>query len=225
MTKGPALVAGSDTPEGSAFTMSTIGRALEERRRELGIGQEVAADAVGVSRSTFAAYEHDARRISPEVLRPLAHFLDVSLVEVLELYGATCVAQARRVLFGDEPPASPSPFSGARARRATRDDMSILERVYFDTVPEKVPAVALATFEERAGHASAPVGGPSAVVLEESEKKRKKKRKKKSATKNAKRTKDDKRRPKDKVKEKSKASLKDHQSKKRRKKAKDKKKR
>jgi transcriptional regulator with XRE-family HTH domain len=225
MTKGPALAAGNDSPEVSAFTMSTIGRALEERRRELGIGQEVAADAVGVSRSTFAAYEHDTRRISPEVLRPLAHFLDVSLVEVLELYGATCVAQARRVLFGDEPPAPPSPFSGARARRATRDDMSIVERVYFDTVPEKVPAVALATFEERAGHAASPVGDAGAVVEGESEKKRKKKHKKKSAAKNDKRAKDDKRRPKGKAKEKAKASLKDHQSKKHRKKAKNKKKR
>jgi transcriptional regulator with XRE-family HTH domain len=135
----------------------TIGRALEERRRELELGHEAAAELIGVSRSTYTGYERDARRISPEVLRPLAHFLDVGVVEILELYGATCVFQARRVLMGNEAPTTTTPFAEVRARRLSRDDTTIVERVYFDTTPEKVPTVALAIHDERVAHVGSSV--------------------------------------------------------------------
>ena len=79
----------------------TIGGALSERRRVLKWDQTCAASAIGVNRSTHAAYEHDSRRLSAETLRPLATFLMLTLDEILELYGATCVTQARRVLFGE----------------------------------------------------------------------------------------------------------------------------
>ena len=115
----------------------TIGAALGERRRELGLDQSKAANAIGVNRSTYAAYERDARRLSAEVLRPLAEFLALSLEEILKLYAATCVTQARRVLFGepssDSEPVVESAKSDSVMRRAARgDDMSVVQRVYFD---------------------------------------------------------------------------------------------
>ncbi len=157
MTKGPALSA-DDNPRGVVSSaLRTIGRALAERRRELDLGHEAAAELIGVSRSTYTGYERDARRISPEVLRPLAHFLNVGVVEILELYGATCVFQARRILMGNEAPTATTPFAEVRARRLSRDDTTIVERVYFDTTPEKVPTVALAIHDERVAHVGASV--------------------------------------------------------------------
>ncbi len=190
MTKGPALSAEDNLHDVVTRASRTIGRALQERRRELGLGQEAAADLVGVSRSTYTGYERDARRISPEVLRPLAHFLDIGVAEILELYGATCVFQARRILVGSEEPTVTSPFAGVRAGRLSRDDTTSVERVYFDTTPEKVSTVALATHDERAVHGGSPVAlaSPSDVattnrkkLLKKQQKKRKKKRAEKTS--------------------------------------------
>ena len=60
----------------------------------------------------------------------VADFLDVTIDTVLDLYGATCVEQARRVLepnSGDEG----STTSSGRAR-SRRHDVAVIERVYFD---------------------------------------------------------------------------------------------
>lgn len=141
----------------------TIGHALGERRRLLGLDQGTAANRIGISRSTYAAYEHGGRRPSVDVLRSLAKFLDVTLDEVLELYGATCIVLARLALMRDmltdgESGAGLSDAASEVAdaaaaivaeadaakgaavvevtpRRAMRnDDMSVLKRVYFDVV-------------------------------------------------------------------------------------------
>lgn len=181
MMKGPALPSDGDAADASSLVPETIGQALAERRRELGVGQDVAADAVGISRSTFAAYERDARRVSPEFLRPLAGFLEVSLVEVLELYGVTCVLQARRALFGDEVPIASTAPRGMRTRPTKREDMAIVERVYFDVTPAKVPTVALANFDEHVTTAT-PLGH-TRNASDESEKKRSKKKHSKKKTK------------------------------------------
>ena len=108
----------------------TIGRALAARRRDTGLDQETVAASLGVSRSTYASYERGTRRPSAETLRAVALFLDVSIDAVLDLYGATCVEQARRVLEPDShdggPTTSPSRV-GAR-----RHDVAVIERVYFE---------------------------------------------------------------------------------------------
>ena len=105
----------------------TIGRALAARRRDTGLDQETVAASLGVSRSTYASYERGTRRPSVETLRAVALFLDVSIDAVLDLYGATCVEQARRVLEPDShdggPTTSPSRV-GAR-----RHDVAVIERV------------------------------------------------------------------------------------------------
>lgn len=74
---------------------ATIGSALRNRRRELGIDQKDAAAQIGMSRTTFSSYERDLQRPSAEVLPPLAGFLDVTIEEMLTLYGATCIEALR----------------------------------------------------------------------------------------------------------------------------------
>ena len=109
----------------------TIGRALAARRRDTGLDPEAAAVRLGVTRSTYTAYEHGSRRPSVATLRAVADFLDVTTDVVLELYGVTCVEQARRVLQPDVVDnASTASSSGTRA--AHRHDVTVIERVYFD---------------------------------------------------------------------------------------------
>jgi transcriptional regulator with XRE-family HTH domain len=75
--------------------IATIGSALKYRRGDLGIDQADAAARIGMSRTTFSSYERDLQRPSVEVLPALAQFLDVTLDEILDLYGATCIAALR----------------------------------------------------------------------------------------------------------------------------------
>ena len=110
----------------------TVGRALVRRRDELSISRDAAAESVGVSRSTYSAYEGDRRRLSPEALRTLAVFLNVGLEEILELYGETCVIQARRVLLGGSPVGTAGDSRTGIRRTARNNDMAIVERVYFE---------------------------------------------------------------------------------------------
>ncbi len=140
----------------------TIGHALGERRRYLALDQGTAATRIGISRSTYAAYEHGGRRPSIDVLRSLATFLAVSLDDVLELYGATCIVLARLALMRDmltegesgdamseaasevadaaaaivaEAASSDAAVVDVASRRVARaDDMSVVRRVYFDVV-------------------------------------------------------------------------------------------
>ena len=109
---------------------TTIGRALAARRRDTGLDLEAAAARLGVSRSTYSSYERGTRRPSPENLRAVAVFLDVTIDTVLDLYGATCVEQARRVLQPDE--VASAATASDRARRAPRHDVAVIKRVYFD---------------------------------------------------------------------------------------------
>ena len=80
------------------MSQATIGSALVERRRELGLEKGQAADKIGMSRTTYSSYEQDAQRPSVDVFPALAQFLDVSMEDLLTLYGATCVAAVRPML-------------------------------------------------------------------------------------------------------------------------------
>jgi transcriptional regulator with XRE-family HTH domain len=80
------------------MSQATIGSALVERRRELGLEKGQAADKIGMSRTTYSSYEQDAQRPSVDVFPALAGFLDVSMEVLLTLYGATCVAAVRPTL-------------------------------------------------------------------------------------------------------------------------------
>ena len=80
------------------MSQATIGSALVERRRELGLEKGRAADKIGMSRTTYSSYEQDAQRPSVDVFPALAGFLDVSMEVLLTLYGATCVAAVRPTL-------------------------------------------------------------------------------------------------------------------------------
>ncbi|HET9088819.1 MAG TPA: helix-turn-helix transcriptional regulator [Acidimicrobiales bacterium] len=113
----------------------TVGRALELRRDELGLSREGAASAIGVSRSTYSAYASDQRRLSPDSLRMLIDFLDIDIEELLGLYGATCVLQARRALLRGTPPGSEGVERAGLRRTVSGNDMTIVERVYFDVKP------------------------------------------------------------------------------------------
>jgi transcriptional regulator with XRE-family HTH domain len=73
----------------------TIGSALADRRLELGLDKGKAAKRIGMSRTTYSSYELDSQRPSVEVFPALAEFLDLSIEDLLVLYGATCVAAAR----------------------------------------------------------------------------------------------------------------------------------
>jgi transcriptional regulator with XRE-family HTH domain len=77
------------------MSTATIGSALVAKRHELGLEKGQAADKIGMSRTTYSSYEQDAQRPSVDVFPALAGFLDVSMEELLTLYGATCVAAVR----------------------------------------------------------------------------------------------------------------------------------
>ena len=77
---------------------TTIGEALVAKRTDLGLEKGQAAQRIGMSRTTYSSYEQDAQRPSVEVFPAIAEFLGVSMDEVLALYGATCVVQARNFL-------------------------------------------------------------------------------------------------------------------------------
>ncbi len=76
----------------------TIGEALAAKRTELGMEKGQAAQRIGMSRTTYSSYEQDAQRPSVEVFPAIAEFLGASMDEVLTLYGATCIVQARNFL-------------------------------------------------------------------------------------------------------------------------------
>lgn len=80
------------------MSAATIGSALAEKRRELGLEKGRAANKIGMSRTTYSSYEQDAQRPSVDVFPALASFLDISIEELLTLYGATCVAALRSSL-------------------------------------------------------------------------------------------------------------------------------
>jgi DNA-binding XRE family transcriptional regulator len=80
------------------MSVATIGTALVEKRVELGLEKGQAADKIGMSRTTYSSYEQDAQRPSVDVFPALAEFLDISMEELLTLYGATCVAAVRPTL-------------------------------------------------------------------------------------------------------------------------------
>jgi transcriptional regulator with XRE-family HTH domain len=74
---------------------STIGTALRSRRQSLNLDQTHAASLVGMSRTSYSSYERDLQRPSVEVLPGLAEFLDISIDDVLTLYGGTCIEAMR----------------------------------------------------------------------------------------------------------------------------------
>ncbi len=76
----------------------TIGRALRTRRALLGLDQRDAATRIGMSRTTYSSYERDTQRPSVDVLPSIADFLEVSIDDVLSLYGASAIAAARTAL-------------------------------------------------------------------------------------------------------------------------------
>src|ERR1035437_7718656 len=80
------------------MSAATIGSALMEKRRVLGLAKGRAADKIGVSRTSYSSYERGAQRPSGEVFPTLAGFLEISIEELLALYGATCAAAVRSSL-------------------------------------------------------------------------------------------------------------------------------
>jgi transcriptional regulator with XRE-family HTH domain len=159
---------------------TTLGQALIERRTSLEIDKARAARMIGIARSTYTAYELDLRRIAPESLPALGKFLDASLDDLVHLYGATCMAQARETLlhhmFHSDPPvvevvATPPAITslGARAKLEKEEDpdrdLSVLKRVFFDVVTTSGHEIApaFATAPQGFGATSAP---PTASVFE-----------------------------------------------------------
>jgi len=136
------------------MSAATIGSALAEKRLELGLEKGRAADMIGMSRTTYSSYEQDAQRPSADVFPALARFLDISIEELLTLYGATCVAALRTSLMhvmtntpdgsGEtrDVGASPSPTevtdrgeSGTPDERATTSP-KVFESTVADVTPE-----------------------------------------------------------------------------------------
>jgi transcriptional regulator with XRE-family HTH domain len=120
----------------------TIGAALTEKRRELGLEKGKAAAIIGMSRTTYSSYEQDAQRPSIDVFPALATFLSVSIEDFLTLYGATCVAQARSSL-------------GRASAESARDSVELSPQSIVETAnessysePEPVHSAPTATLTE-----------------------------------------------------------------------------
>jgi transcriptional regulator with XRE-family HTH domain len=132
------------------MSQATIGSALVERRRELGLEKGQAADKIGMSRTTYSSYEQDAQRPSVDVFPALAGFLDVSMEELLTLYGATCVAAVRPTLekvlsvhdeeVHEEPDAEGSP---SRVEEPTPAPADALDEVHSEESLDSPGKVAL----------------------------------------------------------------------------------
>ena len=88
----------SEAPSGYAVPTGTIGTALVQRRKQLGIGMGEAAERIAMSRTTYSSYERDRQRPSVDVIPVLADFLNLSTDELLPLYGATSIAVLRPTL-------------------------------------------------------------------------------------------------------------------------------
>jgi transcriptional regulator with XRE-family HTH domain len=142
---------------------ATIGSTLKYRRGELGIDQADAAARIGMSRTTFSSYERDLQRPSAEVLPALARFLDVTIDEMLVLYGATCIAALRAQL---NVPASShdAPLEESRA-----DSPSVPETESdVPTVETKEPSVSIFS-KELSGITTPPVAESVVEVRREAE--------------------------------------------------------
>ena len=132
------------------MSQATIGSALVERRRELGLEKGQAADKIGMSRTTYSSYEQDAQRPSVDVFPALAGFLDVSMEELMSLYGATCVAAVRPTLekvlsvhdeeVHEEPDAEGSP---SRVEEPTPAPADALDEVHSEESLDSPGKVAL----------------------------------------------------------------------------------
>ena len=148
---------------------TTLGQALIERRIELGIDKRKAATLIGVARSTYAAYEMDSRRLSVDGLPALRAFLDVAVEDLLELYGATCIAQARitllRDLFiSDQSTVERTPPSAMLVKNVRENEISVVERVFFDVVTAKGHGVAPVHVNQPSA-APSPLRAPTSSVL------------------------------------------------------------
>ncbi len=109
---------------------TTIGEALAAKRIDLGLEKGQAAQRIGMSRTTYSSYEQDAQRPSVEVFPAIAEFLGTSMDEVLALYGATCIVQARTFLArrSEDGPDRRSAAASA-SRSTTASDSASMERV------------------------------------------------------------------------------------------------
>ena len=94
-----------------------------EKRRVLGLAKGQAADKIGMSRTTYSSYERDAQRPSVDVFPTLAGFLDISIEELLALYGATCVAAVRSSLER----VMSNPQDGSEETKSSEESPSVIE--------------------------------------------------------------------------------------------------
>ena len=148
---------------------TTLGQALVERRIELAIDKGRAAAMIGVTRATYAAYESDSRRLAMDGLPALRTFLGVSVEDFLELYGATCVAQARvtlmRDLFVGDIALAERPAPTTMLVKNVRDDeLSVVERVFFDVVTAEGHGVASPFVTQQSTLAPTPRAPTSSVL-------------------------------------------------------------
>jgi transcriptional regulator with XRE-family HTH domain len=102
---------------------NTIGRALRTRRALLGLDQRDAATRIGMSRTTYSSYERDTQRPSVDVLPAIADFIDISIDDVLVLFGASAIAAARTALGRARPTAS-AEMSAPSNEPESRDDFT-----------------------------------------------------------------------------------------------------
>ncbi len=99
----------------------TIGRALRTRRAVLGLDQREAAKRIGMSRTTYSSYERDTQRPSVDVLPAIAEFLEISIDDVLVLFGASAIAAARTAL-GRMTPGENSSASAPSSKITSSDE-------------------------------------------------------------------------------------------------------
>lgn len=174
---------------------STIGGALAERRRQLKLEKGRAAQMIGMSRTTYSSYEQDAQRPSVEVFPALADFLQISVEDLLPLYGATCVVAARTALdaltvsrVDDVAPATPevdspeaippSPIPRGlkslipESPTVDADASSVQERATVEQPP-------LHAESKEVAQVRSDVAGPKSDIIEKSPDKKKKKKKNK----------------------------------------------
>jgi transcriptional regulator with XRE-family HTH domain len=130
---------------------ATIGSALSSRRKTLNIDQARAAAIIGMSRTTFSSYERDLQRPSAEVLPSLAEFLEISIEDILTLYGGTCIAALRPSL---------EQFLAAHDADGS-DPPSVKDAAPLSSTPDPIRSIAPAAPTDTAddsGESAAPVG-------------------------------------------------------------------
>ena len=105
---------------GRMVTQRLLSEALRDRREQLGLTQEQAAEQIGVSRQTFLAWEREDRKPTVDAYRGIASFLDITIEEFFALLGASVMFEIEGKFDLYDRRSKRSPLPDGRSAKRTK---------------------------------------------------------------------------------------------------------